>query len=66
MVTAETLPAASSCWNAVNVGGVAGSDDDVTNRCATKASRITISIGNAALLKKRLSGQLPIDDVARG
>jgi len=48
------------------VGCSAGSDDDVTSLWATKARRITMRMGNAALLKKRLSGQLPLDDVARG
>jgi hypothetical protein len=60
------LPSESSFWNPVKVGLSAGSDDDVTSLWATKARRITIRIGNAALLKNRLSGQLPLDDRSRG
>jgi hypothetical protein len=46
----------------VKVGVSAGCELDVTSFCATKARSTTIRMGNAALLKNRLSGELPLGD----
>ena len=58
IVTAAIVPASMSVRSWLKVGAGAAVDSDTTSRWATNTSRITMRIGNAALLRNLLT-ELP-------
>ena len=55
MVAFLTLPSWTCCVKSLNVGAGVDGSLDTTSRWATNTSRITIRIGNAALLRNLFS-----------